>query len=369
MLIIGRQKLKPYILHNDNTIIQVIWLQTYSEKSFMDKGTLKQLENLINRTNIPKLVKNNYAAVRNFFSVVFEAHVIVAGMQFFGMKKVSDAPTKNVPPESLTSASSVERKDYIKSAIGKFVDTFALGFINNEVNDLDVAADDPQLDEDDGVNNYALAIIGYGLLANNFEDAYKEGDGERLLRLWKFFLLHFKANGRSKYSVEAFHLIAQTNALLTARKAHQLIWNRTCSTRHHGENKPLDLQNEHLNRNLKDDINTFRAHITQRSIDRTGHAIGPTMHVLENFDKETLVKPASGKHVEPQQKEELDIIVKELRKLEVFAFKSGRKHRSFPKFPADPLYKLKEDKPKLHKWLRDRRKQIAIDQAIQTMKF
>ena len=47
----------------------------------MNKGTLKQLQNIINRSNVPKLVKNNYAAARKFFSVVFEAHVIVAAMQ------------------------------------------------------------------------------------------------------------------------------------------------------------------------------------------------------------------------------------------------------------------------------------------------
>ena len=185
----------------------------------MNKGTLKQLQNLINRSNVPKLVKNNYAAARKFFSVVFEAHVIVAAMQYFGMNERTDAPTKNAPPASLTTASSDEKKRYIKSVFGKFVNTFALGFINNEVCDLEADDDDPQLDEDDGVSNYALAIIGYGLLASDFEDAYKEGDGERQIRLWKFFLLHFKANGRTKYSIEAFQLLAQVNALLTARKS------------------------------------------------------------------------------------------------------------------------------------------------------
>ena len=64
-----------------------------------------------------------------------------------------------------------------------------------------------------------------------------------------------------------------------------------------------------MNRELKDDINTYRAHITQKSIDRTGHAIGPTMQVLQNYDKVTDVKPTSGKHPEPQQHKELDIIV------------------------------------------------------------
>lgn len=60
----------------------------------MDKGTLKQLQNLINLTDVPKMVKNNYAAARRFFSVVLEAHIIVAAMQHFGMNERTDAPTK-----------------------------------------------------------------------------------------------------------------------------------------------------------------------------------------------------------------------------------------------------------------------------------
>lgn len=354
-------------------LIQVIWLQLYKDDSFMDKGTLKQLQNLINRTNVPKVVKNNYSAANKFYSLVLEAHIVCAGMQFFGMENQGDDPKLFEFPENLAIAQLDDKKAYLKRVVGNFVDKFALGFINEHsqlVADNNEELDDPQFDEDDAVYNYASAVIGYGLLANDFEDAYKEGDGERTIRLWKFFLLHFKTNGRTKYALEAFNLIAQVNALLSARKAHQLIWNRTCSTNNYGENKPLDLQNEHLNRVLKDDINTYRAQLTQRSIERTGHAIGATMQVLTNFDRISLVKPESGKHPEPLYKEDLDTIVEELKTQEVFTFRPGRKHESFPDFPSDPLLKLKKNKSKqLQNWLQRHRKQAAIDQSIQLMKF
>ena len=143
-----------------------------------------------------------------------------------------------------------------------------------------------------------------------------------------------------------------------------------CSTNNYGENKPLDLQNEHLNRVLKDDINTYRAQLTQRSIERTGHAIGATMQVLTNFDRISLVKPESGKHPEPLHKEDLDTIVKELKTQDVFTFKPGRKHISVPDFPSDPLLKLEKNKSKLlQNWLQQHRKQATIDQSIQLMKF
>ena len=44
------------------------------------------------------------------------------------------------------------------------------------------------------VQNYALLVIGFGLMACNFNDAWREGDGGRLLRCWKFLLPHFRGN-------------------------------------------------------------------------------------------------------------------------------------------------------------------------------
>ena len=54
--------------------------------------------------------------------------------------------------------------------------------------------------------------------------------------------------------------------------------------------------------------------------------LGPTMHVLHNFDNVSKIKPPSGKHPEPKQNEELDTIIRELKKQRVFDFMPGRKH-------------------------------------------
>ena len=75
--------------------------------------------------------------------------------------------------------------------------------------------------------NYASAILGMGLLARTFHDASRESDGNQSIRCWKFFLLHFKVDGRVKYAVEAVNLLAQVNGLLPPGMAHQLIWNPT----------------------------------------------------------------------------------------------------------------------------------------------
>lgn len=91
--------------------------------------------------------------------------------------------------------------------------------------------EDEKKKADDGVFNYACRLLSYGLLSRNFQDGTKEGDGPRIYRSWKFSMLHFRTNGRTKYALEAFNLTAQINALLTPQLAHQLMWNRMCNTK------------------------------------------------------------------------------------------------------------------------------------------
>ena len=43
----------------------------------------------------------------------------------------------------------------------------------------------------DNVSSYMSNVLGMGLFAWDMEDAIREGDGERMIRLWKFLLLLF----------------------------------------------------------------------------------------------------------------------------------------------------------------------------------
>ena len=55
----------------------------------------------------------------------------------------------------------------------------------------------------DGVHNYSRVLCHYLALTLEFTDARAEGDGERIIRCWRIFLLHFHVNGRTKYALEA----------------------------------------------------------------------------------------------------------------------------------------------------------------------
>ena len=286
-------------------------------------------------------------------------------MNFFDMKDVSDTPKQNEFLGNLDTATNGEKKKYLSLCTRALITKFALHHVQS--------LDDESASCTDGVFDYACSIIGFGLLARNFSDATHEGDGERLIRCWKFFMLHFKADGRTKYAVEAFNLLAQVNATLTPQMAHRLVWNRTCNPKGgEGKNVPLDLHNEHLNCVFKDDINTFRSNISESNVSQSSQAIGPMMDMLKAVDTMVQVKTPSGRHSGPNLQLDFDAILKVLVNEDVFQTKKGRKHKHFPNFIADPFLSLKKKpKPyrKFHKWLIKRRKAASIQHQIATRVF
>ena len=84
------------------------------------------------------------------------------------------------------------------------------------------------------------------VLAWDLEDAVHEGDGERIVLIWKFLLLLFRQAGKTKYALEAFGLLYNLSISLTARQAYHLMHNSIYNVKvKKGENKSLDLQMEH----------------------------------------------------------------------------------------------------------------------------
>lgn len=294
-------------------MVQVI----INQESEGDKGTLKQLQTAINRTNIPPKVKDDPMAVEDFMDLTLDAHIVAAAMKFFQMSTTKDLPATNINIGNIMQTPKHERWNALVLAIRKFLNeylshgkaskvTCALEGISqkpktrSKKTETDTKAGKKQTQKtstsnaqglsEDGVFNYACRVLGMNLLARNFHDASREGDGDRTIRCWKFLLLHFKVDGRVKYSVEAFHLLAQINALLPPFMANQLKWNRTCNvTGGKGKNIPFNLMVEHYNRVFKDDVNKFRANITKASISRSSRAIGVMKDLLEKFDRMTNV--------------------------------------------------------------------------------
>lgn len=60
-------------------------------------------------------------------------------------------------------------------------------------------------DTGEGVHNYARVLCHFAALVYLFIDAWK-GDGERVIRCWKMFMVHFHAEKKTNYALEALRL-------------------------------------------------------------------------------------------------------------------------------------------------------------------
>lgn len=221
----------------------------------------------------------------------------------------------------------------------------------------------------DGVFNYSRVLMSQGLLARNFRDSWKEGDGPRSMRLWKFLLLHYKQSGHTKYAYEAFRLLARINVTLTPKQSFEMMWNRVCNTHNgSGHNIPLDLQMEHMNRVFKDDLKTFHSHLSEKSISKTANAASAIDTILGVFDKHMKVTPDPGTHTQPDQTSDVTIIVKTLVDAGVFTVQANRCHSQFPCVPREMFSGAICNIHRLQEWLQRKREEVRIEMEHRTFK-
>lgn len=159
---------------------------------------------------------------------------------------------------------------------------------------------------DDHVQTYANEVLSLGLLFKEFVDAIREGDGERIIRCWRYFLPLFKCLDRTNYSIEAFNLLFEYEYALTERMKQELVWE--CTINVHGKpgrNVPMDLHMEHINRHCKQCMGTLGSNIGEKSVSRIGKSIGELMEVTHQFDSVNRVRVDSGHH--PRRSVEKDM--------------------------------------------------------------
>lgn len=88
------------------------------------------LQNLINWTNVPKAVKNNFSCCKQILLVSITNTHCFCGYEVFGIDSQNDDPKRFMFPKNFATAFLSDKEAYLKWILGKFVDKFALGFIN-----------------------------------------------------------------------------------------------------------------------------------------------------------------------------------------------------------------------------------------------
>jgi hypothetical protein len=214
----------------------------------------------------------------------------------------------------------------------------------------------------DDMFNYQSSFLEVGMLLANFYDAISEGDGQRVVRCWKFILLYLVQDGASsrKYALEAFYLLCQINSTLSPRAAHRLIWNRFYKTKScPGGNIPLDLALEHFNRLIKILIRNLGPNgLNKRAIDRYCDALAVNKSILDNFDTLCGVTRRSGKHYCRSVAADLQKIVKELLDQNALVFQEKRDLSHFQGFQDSLL--SNSDLRSLFKWITTHKKNVHL---------
>ena len=257
-----------------------------------------QLRNLIHRTNVPSDPQKDMNAAEDFLLLLLHSHVTAAAQ--------------------LLHSDNVGLSELANRIVGTFV-RLPRVTSTQEINT-----------SDDGVCIYATELLSLGLLWHGFHDAVKEGDGDRIIRCWKFLLVVFKSTSCHNYGKEAVNLLLQYNYTFSERQKEQLLWSRCINTRGYpGANIPCDLHMEHLNRRLKSAIHNMGANVKPKSIQKAGKALACLQHICHIFEHQTATSIHSDHHPVPKFGKDLQMILKLLEEENVFTPTLTRRHASF----------------------------------------
>ena len=285
--------------------------------------------------------------------VVVEGYVVAAALQHFGMRCI-DAE------DPLAIVTTLEKCTNIEERQSKFQEEMVN--VVKQLWNLPIRPEkNPSRKEEsqDGIFNYSQEVMTLGLLCMEFEDAIREGDGLRLLRVWKFLLLIFKAAHRKNYSIEALTILVQYYALLSPRQREQLLWSRFINMNgREGENKAADLHMEHLNHIIKTAIGHQSSNLTPKVLKRIGKCSGPLLNVCEQFDNISNVITPRGKQSKPSHEKDLRKIVEQLINLKAVQKIPGRKHKTIKPIRGSLVSSL--DDKKFSKWLKQHLTDIQI---------
>ena len=271
---------------------------------------MHQLKNLIHRTNTPLDPQKDVNAAEDFLSLLLHAHV--------------------------TAAAHLLQSEDEQEALGDLAKKIVVNFVSFP---RCTNAQEAQTC-DDGVCAYASELLSLGLLWHGFHDAIKEGDGDRIIRYWKFLLVVFKSSNCRNYAKEAVNLLLQYHYLLSDRKKAQLIWSRCVNTHGYpGANIPCDLHMEHLNRRLKTVIRNMGANVKPASIQKAGKALAPVYNICQRFELQTSRSIQSHHHPVPKFGKDFETVLKLLDEEKVFVPMTGRQHDSF-RFNSGLMEKL-----------------------------
>ena len=203
---------------------------------------------------------------------------------------------------------------------------------------------------EDYIYNYHRGKLAYGLVLFEFNDAVKEGDGERVFDIYKMALL-YKVGGHYKYAYVVLLYLVKIVAVLPAFSAHHMKWDRFCN-KHGGKgrNISLDLRMEQLNKLLKTLWRSLGANLSESCAQRMACSLESLEMVMDSIANDCSISGDVGHRSQGKPEGAVKEIVANLMENDAFNYQSGREgYPYFPKFPSSIFEGL--DYRNLHKWM------------------
>lgn len=277
-------------------------------------------------------------ACEDFFCLIVNSLVTSATMSTLGMEDVSEWP-KEVP-EGLW----IEEKEMRAIEMDRILTHVTNSFVKIRYNST-ICNRDPA----DSIYHYTEQLLTIGSIYLEMSDAVREGDGERLIRTWRYLLIIFRNSNRRNYAKDAVLLLHQYMYELSPQQSEQLLFNRFVNTHGGiGRNISADLHMEHLNKIVKDGISRMSSSKSEKAIIRLSKAIGTLSPVLDKFDEANHIRDYRGRKKKVKFEKDLQIVVTELIKNDAFLNIPGRKYVSSLN-PKSLLHKT--DKTELIQWI------------------
>lgn len=242
---------RPEGLHRLMNLMLYIYESFYLTSSVNDRGTMYQIKCLLDRRDVKLDMTSAYRQCYNFFNDVLDGHITAAVCHYFGISDPYSKPKQNKVPNMIHCSSKENQLQWIESVANDIIDIYVMEqstavpdiyedteYMESQLESLQnkdserkfkcpncdktykqfqwlkrhlkdkhgvaVNLNPPQRTESskdmyDGVFNVASAFLKVGLLFRDTDDAYKMGDGTRLIRNAKYEMLHFNQGHHIKY--------------------------------------------------------------------------------------------------------------------------------------------------------------------------
>ncbi|OWF42987.1 hypothetical protein KP79_PYT23899 [Mizuhopecten yessoensis] len=179
--------------------------------------------------------------------------------------------------------------------------------------DWAIENDDTNSPMQDHIAVYRASFMKCALLLRNTNDAYKMGDGTRILDNANFQMLLSHVGKHTKYQLWLFRFMAYCLSLLTPRQAYEYIWN--CTANIHG-NRGHNIRNDNLVEILvqaiKKKVYAQGANATYSSVGNAALTLQVQEEITTNVQKECEKKRSGTKRPEALKVKDVAAIVREL---------------------------------------------------------